>query len=326
MPDLEAVRSLYPAPPPPSAVTRRRARLALVGHMGGRRRRRLGRRVLIPAAGLACLAAAAAVALVGVGEEGVVDARAAEVLRDAAANTRQQKPVPPGLALYTKSVDAYMSTSAEAGFSVLVPHVREIWAEHERSVLRRTSGEPKFLSARDRARWIAAGRPDIREGGPHTSVIPTDEPSKLPTDVQALFAVIKDEAEGHSEGTYRQMFTRVGDYLREASDVSMRSFTLEQRAALYEVAAMIPGIEMVGTVRDPAGRRGIAVAMEQRSDGVRHTLVIDPVSGALLAEEEVTLEDNFYGYPAGTVVGHSTLAVERIVRVPSSRPAWARPR
>lgn len=324
MPDLESVRSLYPEPASDSGEARRRARLVLVQHIGRRPRRTLTRRVLIPAVGLACVAAVAVVALVGVGKEGVVDARAAEVLREAAAHTRRQEPIPPRLAVYTKSVSAYMTTWAEGGFSVLVPHVREIWAERDRSVLRRTSGEPKFLSERDRDRWIAAGRPDVREGGPATDVIPADEPSRLPTDVDALYAAIKDEAEGHSEGTYRQMFTRVGDYLREASDVSQQAFTLEQRAALYEVAARIPGIELIGTVRDPAGRKGVAVAMEQRSDGVRHTLVIDPVSGALLAEEEVTLEDNFYGYPAGTVVGHSTLAVERVVRVPSARPAWAR--
>jgi hypothetical protein len=149
------------------------------------------------------------------------------------------------------------------------------------------------------------------------------KPSDLPTDPDELFAAIEDEARGHSEGTYRQMFTRVGDYLREASESA--SFTLQQRAALYEVASRIPGFAFLGEVRDPVGRSGVAVAMAQRTDGVRHTLVIEPRSGRLLAEEEVTLAENFYDYPAGTVVGHSTVGVEPpVASAPSSRkPKWA---
>jgi RNA polymerase sigma-70 factor (ECF subfamily) len=110
------------------------------------------------------------------------------------------------------------------------------------------------------------------------------------------------------------MFTRLGDHLRE-TNISPR-----QRAALYEVAAKIPGVELVGRVRDPVGRTGLAVAMTYPSSGTRAMLVIDPETGVLLAEQNVTLADNFYGYPAGTVVGHATYVVTRMVDAVGDRP------
>jgi hypothetical protein len=308
MPALERIRELYPDSPPPLPKARARARLALVKRIERQPRRRLPRRILLPTAGLAAAAAAAAIALVGVGDEASIDASAAAVLRDAAVKVRAQEPAGEGGVLYVKSVDAYLSTWADVGnFSVLVPHVREIWQGPRGGLLNSSSGRPKFLSERDRQAWIAAGRPNVYEGDTDSMRLPRQEASDLPSKPGALFERLEAEARGHSEGTHRQMFTRLGDYLRETN------ITPRQRAALYEVAARIPGVELVGTVRDPVGRKGIAVAMEQRNDGVRHTLVIDSATGTLLSEEQVTLENNSYGYPAGTVVGHSTYLKTRIV-------------
>lgn len=323
MPDLERIRKLYPEGPPARPDARRRARLALAARMERRPRRRLSRRIGLSAAGVAAAAVAVAITLIGVGDDAAIDARAAAVLRSAAERTREQPALPTGVGIYTKSVNAYLTTWADRGnFSVLVPQVREAWIERGRTVIRMTPGEPRFLSERDRKRWIAAGRPELREGAGGAFVI-EHRPSDLPSDPDALFEAIEDEARGHSEGTYRQMFTRVGDYLREATETTL--LTREQRAALYEVAAKIPGVEFIGRVRDSAGRPGVAVAMEQRSDGVRHTLVIEPASGRLLAEEEVTLAENFYGYPAGTVVGHSTVGIQPpVVHAGGARkPSWA---
>lgn len=315
MPDLERLRELYPDAPPPLPEARARARLALVERIEGRSRRRLPRRALLPAAGLAAAAAAFAIALVGVGDQASVDASAAAVLRDAAVKVKAQEPAGDGDVLYVKSVDAYLSTWADVGnFSVLVPHVREIWQGPRGGLLNTSSGKPKFLSERDRQRWIAAGRPNVYEGDTRSMRLERQRASDLPSEPGALFERLEAEARGHSEGTHRQMFTRLGDYLRETN------ITPEQRAALYEVAARIPGVELVGAEHDPVGRKGIAVAMEQRSDGVRHTLVLDPATGTLLAEERVTLENNFYGYPAGTVVGHSTYVETRMVDRVGARP------
>ncbi len=116
---------------------------------------------------------------------------------------------------------------------------------------------------------------------------------------------IYERARGHSEGTYRQMFTLVGDALRDPAATTPR-----QRGALYEVAARIPGVELVGSVRDRSGRDGIAVAMRNEPDGTRDTLIFDPESGALLGEEKVGLHGGFY--PAGKVVSYATYSA-RIV-------------
>ncbi len=64
------------------------------------------------------------------------------------------------------------------------------------------------------------------------------------------------------------------------------------RAALYKVAAGIPGVELLGPVQDRAGRPGVAVAMTSGYTGLRqrHVLILDEKTSALLAEETVLLD------------------------------------
>jgi hypothetical protein len=59
--------------------------------------------------------------------------------------------------------------------------------------------------------------------------------------------------------------------------------------------------------------------MANEEDGVRHTLVFDPETSELLAEQQVALPDNLFGYPEGTVVGHATylpVGVDRVGQRP----------
>ena len=101
------------------------------------------------------------------------------------------------------------------------------------------------------------------------------------------------------------MFTLVGDALRETAA------TPAQRAALYEVAARIDGVQLVGPVRDSAGRAGTAVSLD--AHGIRFTLVLDPDTSSLLEEREVALPGNSYGYPAGLRTGWATYLVQAVV-------------
>ena len=110
------------------------------------------------------------------------------------------------------------------------------------------------------------------------------------------------------------MFTLVGDALRGARA------TPAQRAALYEIAARIPGVELVGPVTDPAGRRGVAVAMTNAADGVRHLLVFDQRTSVLLAEEQRALARNEFGYAEGTLLGHATYVTSAVVDSDRERP------
>ena len=87
------------------------------------------------------------------------------------------------------------------------------------------------------------------------------------------------------------MFVLVGDDLRETATLPA------VRAALYEVAARIPGVELIGNVTDRAGRAGVAVAMTDTKSRTRQVLILDPKTSQLLAEEETVVAGNQFGWP-----------------------------
>src|SRR5436305_1508360 len=106
----------------------------------------------------------------------------------------------------------------------------------------------------------------------------------------------------------------VADNLRETTAAR------EQRAALYAVAAMIPGVELVGPTADPAGRRGVAVAMDDRARQIRQTLVIDPATSRLLAEQAIALP-GAREFPAGTRIESAVYLQTAVVDSMQQRPA-----
>lgn len=112
---------------------------------------------------------------------------------------------------------------------------------------------------------MAAGQPDLSEPPPAAKLSRTP-PLDLPTDANALYDHLKREASapGDDNPLNLEMFTLVGDSLRETAA------TPAQRAALYQVAARLPGIELLGSIKDSAGRPGIGVAMSNH--GIRFTL------------------------------------------------------
>lgn len=57
------------------------------------------------------------------------------------------------------------------------------------------------------------------------------------------------------------------------------------RAALYRAASLIPGVHLLGLVRDHFGRRGLDVAYETR--GTAHELIFDPRTAALMGEQDI---------------------------------------
>jgi hypothetical protein len=171
------------------------------------------------------------------------------------------------------------------------------------------------VTDRDRALWIADGRPSFT--GPTAAdwtPLPATRPLDLPTDPDALYAQLKDETASYGNRQYAEMFVLVGDALRETNA------SPAQRAALYAVAARIPGVALVGEVTDSAGRRGIAVAKDDDVNHLRSTLVFDPQTSVLLAEEESTLDGNSLGYPVGTRVGSATYLETAIVDSLGARP------
>ncbi len=88
----------------------------------------------------------------------------------------------------------------------------------------------------------------VHQPGTFTEPLEPYKPLGLPTDPTHLYAELKLQAIGHGTGLYNEMFVLVGDDLRETST------SPAQRAALYDVAARIPGVELIGNVTDSAGR------------------------------------------------------------------------
>jgi len=309
--ELDFLRSLPFDIDLPTEEARDRARGRLLRHT---RRSSIDRRrrLLVPAIALA--AAGLIAVFVDVGNHGGGSASAAPVLRKFAAIARDQAAptvVKRGQFRYTKSVVAY--TSGGHGWTALGPGVRETWFGPTAGRIHETWGKPVFLTAADRAGWIAAGRPQVNP--PEDSAnLPPPRPLDLPTDPDALYHKLHDQAVGHGNSTDSEMFTLVGDALRE-SDASPAL-----RAALYEVAARIPGVELVGPAVDRVGRHGVAVASVDSKIGLRHELIFGRKTAALLGEEYVELEGNADGYPVGAVSGYATYVTSAVVDRLGARP------
>ena len=74
------------------------------------------------------------------------------------------------------------------------------------------------------------------------------------------------------------------------------------RAGLYRALALVPSVQLVGQVRDRAGRTGTGVAFTEV--GLRHELIFDPQTSEMLAEREVVVDARKaqLHLPAGTVI------------------------
>ena len=310
-------------------------------HWSARPRRHPRGLVLSVAAGAATAAAGVTALAVGLlsgpagtalpgaasGHPSAATVAALHKLSRVAARQSAAGPPGPGQFQYTSSVGINQAcTVARLYFCVNYREQREIWIGADGSGrIRETSSDPTFPSAKDRHNWIALGKPKLLTGPSDDHFGPgglSDGPvdlSKLPTDPAQLAAMISSrKIEGGPPGPAED-FVQAGDLLRE-SDASPAL-----RAALFKVAAGIPGVKVVGTVTDPKGRSGIGVEYvhgpgdggatpspmpsdsaspspsASGGSGPQGTavdmLIFDPASSGLLAEEGLMVS------PAG----HSTL-------------------
>jgi hypothetical protein len=146
---------------------------------------------------------------------------------------------------------------------------REIWIAHQGQSVLRDSGLPD-----------SSGRPTdtpsvIEASGlfpAGATSLTWDQLYALPTDPSRLKAVLESKVKDAGPDPTSELFTAVGDLLRE----SPASPAL--REALYDVAAQSPGVRVTGQVTDAAGRTGTGV-----SRGAE-TYVIDQSNGQLLAD------------------------------------------
>jgi hypothetical protein len=307
--DLDLVRRFYEDDEAPTPAALGALRLGLVGEMTaadrtrgwaalrGFRQRWTGWRSLAAAVAVALLVG---LVLAGVLRGGVAkpDRAAAAVLQRAARYAEAAGGpgvMRAGQYWYVEARFAGLIGSPIGGgpqYVASVAYEVQLWEAPNgsgRAITRMIS--TSFPSASDRDRWEQAGRPALMTDSAQ-QIRPT--PRWIPvghgltyTQMVALPtspATLKDRLEQgwHGSVAWRQaeLFTTVGDLLRESPVPG------PLRAALYRVAASIPGIRLLGLTKDGAGRPALAIADTSRSDGPPSTseLLFDPKTAQLLGE------------------------------------------
>jgi hypothetical protein len=343
MNELDLIRSFRADVPEPTAAAAGRARRAW--RPPPRRSRRPRPRAVALAGALAAVGTAVAL-VVPTGDDGRLGsppASAAQILkRAAAAQTAPARPLRPGEYWYVR-IRARWMTSTDVGggplLSYIAPTMREDWIgiDGYRGWRTRADGKPIFHGPRDRARWVAAGRPDLfvagdpdrmyrhrpkpgsemarkpfYDGAEHVSY---RELLDLPRDPEALHARLRATAVACECGpsVAGETFVIVGDLLRDTPIPG------ELRAALLRAAALIPGIERIERIEDAAGRMGTGVALQ--ADGRRSVLIFDSDSYELLGESDFAVKRNGYSDAApGKFVSGSAVMESGIVGSPTAVP------
>jgi hypothetical protein len=227
-------------------------------HRPARQRRR---RPLFIAASVAAAAAIAAGTTVSVlsshsSPNAGVNLMAAVVLRDAGQAAGEQPGGWPDAAYWQ------VTSSYERAGKI---YHRDIWIAHHGNSVLEDDG--------------VVGKMTPTNLGPNTfpvggTSLTWDQLYALPTDPATLEPILQSDIKGAGPNPTAELYTVVGDLLRESPAPPAL------RKALYEVAANIPGVKLVGNYKDALGRTGTAV----ERDG--ETLVIDPSNGQLLADIE----------------------------------------
>lgn len=218
-----------------------------------RRTRRLGLTALVAAAVSAVFVIGPTLALDG--SRPTANAEAAQVLVRAGAAAGAQ----PGgwpTAPYWRSVSSYRQGSGAV-------HRREIWIGHRDIGVLKDAGADTGVIPLDVALFPAGSRG-----------LSWDQLYALPTSPGPLERELRAGINGAGADDDSELFTIVGDLLRETpAPPSLRK-------ELWEVAARVPGVQLIGAVTDSTGRAGVAV---QRG-GQRY--VLDPDNGRLLEESQ----------------------------------------
>ncbi|MEU3569339.1 CU044_5270 family protein [Kitasatospora sp. NPDC036755] len=232
--------------------------------------------------------------------------------------------------VYVESRVSFAAQSAAGGPATPAPvHTRQVWrsADGTRPGLLREEGGPDTRI--DESGPVlhldgpaATARPGVSErggapggGGPSIGDPTHAFVAALPTDPDALLALIREQTRGQGQDPDQRAFTAIGDLLAETWAPPPVG------AALYRAAERIPGVTVVPSAVDAAGREGVAVA--RTAYGRQTQWLFDRGTYAFLGERTVLGEDGDAG-PAGTVVGTSAViasaAVDRAGDLPPAPP------
>ncbi|MFE0654309.1 CU044_5270 family protein [Streptomyces sp. NPDC059534] len=234
-------------------------------------------------------------------------------------------PVPdarPGGYVYVKSLVAFAGRSAAGGTATLpAAHRREVWlsVDGSRPGLLREAGaadtplggaEPPVYELDHRG---AEPRESTAAAAPPSVTNPTHAyVATLPTDPEVLLRLVQDGTRAGGGDADQRAFTAIGTLLAETWAPP------KVTAALYEAAARIPGVTVLPSATDAAGREGVAVA--RTAHGEQTQWIFDRTTSAFLGERTVLTETTSAG-AAGTVLGVSAVLAKAAAPAPGELPA-----
>jgi hypothetical protein len=257
-------------------------------------------------------AAAATVALISVlGAPAGSGSAAAAVLNQLAELVASQSVTPhTGQYLYVDSISAYPADYDGRCVTIARDH-RQIWIGANGSgLLRDTTGPVKIRWAASRTACNVVSR-SARAGGTSNTWFaahclalgPTTDWRRLSTNPRVLLQQMRQIDGGPR--TPAEDFVHVGDFLRETDAPP------PIRAAIYRAAALIPGIRLLGWVRNYNGKLGLGIAYSH--NGQTSKLIFNHKTGELLGEQVTDRRGRFSSWAA--YLG------ERVVnRLPSASP------
>ncbi|WP_338497750.1 CU044_5270 family protein [Streptomyces sp. SJL17-4] len=226
----------------------------------------------------------------------------------------------PGGYVYVRSLVAHAGRDAAGGPAALPPaHQREVWlsVDGSRPGLLREPGtadtelgaelpvyELDGPGATPRKTTLAAAAPSVTNPT-HTYV------ATLPTDPDALLRLIRDQTRTGEGDADQRAFTAIGTLLAETWAPP------KVTAALYGAAARIPGVTLLPSAKDAAGREGVAVA--RTAHGEQTQWIFDRTTSAFLGERTVLTETTSAGR-AGTVLGVSAVLAKASAPAPGELP------
>jgi RNA polymerase sigma-70 factor (ECF subfamily) len=137
--------------------------------------------------------------------------------------------------------------------------------------------------------------------------------ASLPRDTAALRDRLYADTAGHGQSVDGEVVVYTADVLRSGL------VPADLRSALYRVLATVPGVDVTATTVTIGGRAGVAFAYDE-SFGDSHSrqeIVIDPTTGDVVGERQVTLAE-LDGIPAGTVTELTTASRVLVEEIPVS--------
>lgn len=232
-----------------------------------RRTRRPRRRVITALVGAA--AAAAAVVAVPVLTAGPASAEAVLLL---AADAAAQQPDEAAGAAY------WHVTSEVVDYQKPEPFRREIWQGRAAASVLRDGGLAREAGRDVPVTETLGGPATFGAVGGHS--LSWSDLDALPTDAGELGDRLRQLVAGGDVDEADALWDGVTGLLRESPA------TPALRRSLWQVAATLPGVELLGPRTDAIGRQGTAIARDSRG-GSRMIVVLDPTHGILLEMTDV---------------------------------------